>query len=67
VKILLYLLAPVLIAGVVIGFSVWRNRRPQSMEAGMREFQRGLDALDPKNTPTAVRRPTPSSKSPSKR
>lgn len=48
--VLLYLLVPVLIAGLVIGFNVYRNRRPTSMEAGMKEFQAGLDALNPERT-----------------
>ncbi len=45
--VLLYLLVPVIIAGIVIGISVFRNRRPTSLEAGMKEFQAGLDALNP--------------------
>jgi hypothetical protein len=47
VTVLLYLLVPVAVAGVVIGINVYRNRRPTSIEAGMKEFQRGLDALNP--------------------
>jgi hypothetical protein len=57
-NILLYLIVPILIAAVVIGFNVWRQRRPTSLEASMREFRDGLDALDPKNA-TAARRPRP--------
>ncbi len=48
--VLLYLLVPVLVAGLVIGLNVYRNRRPTSMEAGMKEFQAGLDALNPERT-----------------
>jgi hypothetical protein len=56
--VLLYLIVPILLAALVIGFNVWRNRRPTSLEASMREFQEGLDALDPKNS-TAHRRNSP--------
>jgi hypothetical protein len=50
VIVLLYLLVPVLVAGAVIGFNVYRNRRPTSIEAGMKEFQQGLDALNPETS-----------------
>jgi hypothetical protein len=58
--VLLYLIVPVLLAGILIGFNVWRNRRPTSLEAGMREFQEGLNALDPQKS-TARRRSVPRS------
>jgi hypothetical protein len=57
-SVLLYLVAPIVLAGAVIGFNVWRNRRPTSLEASMKEFREGLDALDPKNS-TARRRNAP--------
>ena len=46
-SVLLFLVVPILVAAVVIGVNVYRNRRPSSIEASMREFQRGLEALDP--------------------
>ncbi len=46
-SVLLFLVVPILVAALVIGIKVYRNRRPSSIEAGMREFQRGLEALDP--------------------
>lgn len=48
---LLYLIGAVLLSAVAIGALKYRNRRPKSMEAGMREFERGLKALDPTNDP----------------
>lgn len=45
--VLLFLVIPIVVAALVIGLNVYRNRRPTSIEAGMREFQRGLEALDP--------------------
>ncbi len=50
-NVLLFLLVPGIVAAVVIGINVWRQRRPRSIEAGMRQFREGLDALDPKRTP----------------
>ena len=50
-NVLIWLLFPVLVIVALISFKVWRDRRPSSLEAGMREFQRGLDALDPANDP----------------
>jgi hypothetical protein len=50
-NVLLFLLIPITVAAVVIGINVWRQRRPRSIEAGMRQFRAGLDALDPKRTP----------------
>ncbi len=48
--VLLYLIVPALVAAIVIGIRVWRQRRPSSIEASLREFRNGLDALDPKKT-----------------
>jgi hypothetical protein len=50
-NVLLFLLIPGVVAAVVIGINAWRQRRPRSIEAGMRQFREGLDALDPKRTP----------------
>lgn len=43
-----------IVAGVAIAavsVLVYRNRKPNSLEAGLRDFRRGLDALDPANDP----------------
>ncbi len=50
-NVLLYLLVPVLVAALVIGLNVWRQRRPRSIEASVQEFRDGLDALDPAKSP----------------
>ncbi|HUR49701.1 MAG TPA: hypothetical protein VMY88_09280 [Acidimicrobiales bacterium] len=44
---LLYLLAAIGLSAVGSTFLYLRHRRPTSMEYGMREFTRGLEALDP--------------------
>ena len=44
---LLYLIGAVVVASAAIGALTYRQRRPKSMEAGIREFERGLRALDP--------------------
>ena len=54
-SVLLFLEVPILVAALVIGINVYRNRRPSSIEAGMREFQRGLEALDPERDRRAGR------------
>lgn len=46
-EILLVLLVPVVIVLAAVALRAWLARRPASIEAGIREFQRGLDALDP--------------------
>jgi hypothetical protein len=56
-NVLLYLLVPVIIAAMVIGLNVWRQRRPRSIEASVREFRDGLDALDPVKSPMPVPKP----------
>jgi hypothetical protein len=45
--VLWFLIVPLIAIVVIVGIKVYRNRLPTSIEAGMREFQRGLDALDP--------------------
>jgi hypothetical protein len=47
--ILLYLLIPIALAGIVLGIRAYGQRRPKSIEDSLKEFQRGLDALDPNN------------------
>lgn len=44
---LLFLFGAVLVAALAIGALSFRQRRPTSMNASMREFERGLKALDP--------------------
>jgi hypothetical protein len=41
----------VALVGVAIFVKLARDRRSTSIEASMREFRRGLDALDPANDP----------------
>ncbi len=48
---LAYLVGAIVVSGVATVVLVARHRRPPSMDAGMREFQRGLHALDPANDP----------------
>ncbi len=48
---LVWLIVPALVIVSVVSLKVWRDRRPSSLEAGMKEFQRGLEALDPANDP----------------
>lgn len=54
--ILLYLLVPAVVAAIVIGMRAYTDRRPKSIEDSIREFQRGLDALDPDNDSSRRRR-----------
>ncbi len=55
-------LALVAILGVVVGgtiaYLLVRGRRPDSIEDNLRNFQRGLDALDPANDPLRERERT---------
>lgn len=46
-----WILVPVVLFVAAFAFSRYRNRKPNSLEAGLREFRRGLDALDPANDP----------------
>lgn len=53
-SVLVWLLVPVLIGVAAIAFVALRNARSGragSMEDEMRQFRRGLDALDPANDP----------------
>lgn len=67
---LLYLLAAIGLSAIGSTLLYLRHRRPTSMEYGMREFSRGLEALDPsrggvregeavKNPPTGPPPPPP--------
>ena len=54
----MWLLVPVLIGVAAIAFVAFRNARSGragSMEDEMRQFRRGLDALDPANDPLRKR------------
>ena len=44
---LVYLIVPLAVFAFVVSVWVWRQRRPTSMDASLREFRRGLDALKP--------------------
>jgi hypothetical protein len=44
---LVYLIVPVAVFAFIVSVWVWRQRRPTSMDASLREFRRGLDALKP--------------------
>lgn len=64
---LVWLALPVLVGVTVLAFVAYRSgktRRPGSMEAEMRQFRRGLDALDPANDPMRRRDPQSTSKRP---
>ena len=53
-SVLVWLVVPVLIGVAVVAFLAYRNGsagRGGSMEDEMRQFRRGLDALDPANDP----------------
>jgi hypothetical protein len=53
-SVLVWLLVPVLIGVAAVAFLAYRNGRigrGGSMEDEMRQFRRGLDALDPANDP----------------
>ena len=56
------MLALVAFVGIVVGgtiaYVVLRGRRPDSIEDNLRNFQRGLDALDPANDPLRERERT---------
>ena len=56
-KILFYLLVPV-IAVTAYGVFVWaRNRQPSSLESGVDAFRREMSALSPDAAPQPRRRP----------
>ena len=50
---LLYLLAAIGLSAIGSALLYLRHRRPTSVEYGMREFSRGLEALDPSRRETA--------------
>lgn len=57
-SVLVWLLVPVLIGVAAVAFAAFRNGRigrGGSMEDEMRQFRRGLDALDPANDPLRKR------------
>ncbi len=65
-KFLLVIGLVVIVGALMVGFRMYRDRNATSMEGTMRQFQRGLEALDPSNDPlarpesrTAMRRATP--------
>lgn len=44
-----------IVAGGVIAYAMLRRRRPHSIEDNLRNFRRGLDALDPAKDPLRER------------
>lgn len=56
-KVLLYLLVPVLIVAAAAVFTWLRNRQPTSLEHGVASFRREMDALSPNASPMQRRRP----------
>lgn len=50
-SVLVWLIVPVLVVIAFVSVKVYRDRKPTSLEAGMRDFRRGLNALDPANDP----------------
>lgn len=56
-KILLYLLIPLLIVAAAAVFTWLRNRQPTSLEHGVQSFRREMEALSPHAAPTQRRRP----------
>jgi hypothetical protein len=59
VKVLLYLLLPVLVVAVTAVGMWFRNRQPTSLESGVDAFRREMDALSPNAAPVQRRRPAP--------
>ena len=55
---LLYLLAAIGLSAIGSTLLYLRHRRPTSMEYGMREFSRGLEALDPSRGATREGEPS---------
>ncbi|MCU1356937.1 MAG: hypothetical protein JWM89_2355 [Acidimicrobiales bacterium] len=56
-KILLYLLVPVLVVAAFATVSWVRNRQPTSLESGVDAFKREMSALSPEAAPAPRRRP----------
>lgn len=52
-KFLLVIGLIVIVGALMVGFRMYRDRNATSMEGTMRQFQRGLEALDPSNDPLA--------------
>jgi hypothetical protein len=52
-KFLLVIGVIVILGALMVGFRMYRDRNATSMEETMRQFQRGLNALDPSNDPLA--------------
>ena len=53
-SVLVWLLIPLLIGAAIAAYAAYRSgrlRRPGSIEDEMKQFRRGLDALDPANDP----------------
>jgi HAMP domain-containing protein len=44
-----------IVVGGIIAYAMLRRRRPQSIEDNLRNFRRGLDALDPAKDPLRER------------
>ena len=56
-KVLLYLLVPVVVVAIY-GVYMWaRNRQPTSLESGVDAFRREMTALSPDAAPQTRRRP----------
>jgi hypothetical protein len=65
VSALVWLALPVLVGVTIMAFVAFRSgrlRRPGSIEEEMRQFRRGLDALDPANDPMRRRDNGPDAK-----
>ena len=54
-KFLLVIGMILILGALMVGFRMYRDRNATSMEETMRQFQRGLEALDPANDPLARR------------
>ncbi len=60
-KILVYILVPVLVVALAALFTWYRNRQPTSLEAGLDSFRREMHALSPEAAPNFRRREEPGS------
>ena len=58
-KVLLYLLVPVLVVTVAAAVTWLRNRQPTSLQSGVDAFRREMDALSPEANPLHRRRVEP--------
>lgn len=66
-KILLYLLIPVLVVAVAAAITWLRNRQPTSLQHGVDSFRREMDALSPDAVTEHRRRTDPSPTAPQER